>query len=60
MPSEAPPGGSILVVGGTHGNECHAPWPLEQWPLEQATLAPQGFAVHLGVGYPAALASGPG
>lgn len=58
MPSEAPPGGSILVVGGTHGNEGHAPWLLEQWRTDPASLAHQGFALQLVVGNPAALAAG--
>jgi aspartoacylase len=58
MPSEAPPGGSILVVGGTHGNERHAPWLLEQWRADPASLAHHGFALQLVVGNPAALAAG--
>lgn len=58
MPSEAPPGGSILVVGGTHGNERHGPWLLEQWRADPARLAHQGFGLELVVGNPAALAAG--
>jgi aspartoacylase len=58
MPSEAPPGGSILVVGGTHGNERHAPWLLEQWQSAPDSLAHQGFALELVLGNPQALAAG--
>jgi aspartoacylase len=58
MPSEAPPGGSILVVGGTHGNERHAPWLLEQWRADPSSLTDHGFALELVVGNPAALAAG--
>jgi len=58
MPSEAPPGGSILVVGGTHGNERHAPWLLDHWRADPASLAQHGFALQLVVGNPRALAAG--
>jgi len=58
MPSEAPPGGSILVVGGTHGNERHAPWLLEHWRADPGSLAHHGFALQLVVGNPEALAAG--
>ena len=58
MPSEAPPGGSILVVGGTHGNERHAPRLLHQWRTDPGSLAHQGFALQLVVGNPEALATG--
>ena len=29
---------SVLVVGGTHGNECNAPWLLQQWGPSFAAL----------------------
>ncbi len=50
--------GSILVVGGTHGNERNAPWLLEQWARNPASLKDCGFQLQLVQGNPAALAAG--
>ena len=54
MPVSDPPGGSILVVAGTHGNECNAPWLLQQWHADPASLCDHGLAVELVLGNPAA------
>jgi len=53
-----PQAGSILVVGGTHGNEPNAPWLLQQWQRQPNGLQHHGFALQLVVGNPAALAVG--
>jgi aspartoacylase len=53
-----PQAGSILVVGGTHGNEPNAPWLLQQWQRQPDGLQHHGFALQLVLGNPAALAVG--
>ncbi|MEB3234913.1 MAG: aspartoacylase [Cyanobacteriota bacterium] len=58
MPITAHPGGSILVVAGTHGNECNAPWLQQQWRANPASLIDQGFALELVLGNPAAAQHG--
>ena len=54
MPSAGSPGGSILVVGGTHGNERNAPWLLRQWQAGASKPRNPGFALELVLGNPAA------
>jgi aspartoacylase len=51
-------GGSILVVAGTHGNECNAPWLLQQWRRQPDRLHGHGLALQLVLGNPPALAAG--
>jgi len=46
---------SVLVVGGTHGNECNAPWLLQQWGPSFAALQRPGLSVHTALGNPRAL-----
>ena len=58
MPSSGSPGGSILVVGGTHGNERNAPWLLQQWQTNPAGLRNPGLALELVLGNPAAYRAG--
>lgn len=58
MPTQAPQDGSILVVGGTHGNERHAPWLLQQWHDDASSLVHQGFVLQLVAGNPKALRAG--
>ena len=58
MPSAGFPGGSILVVGGTHGNERNAPWLLQQWRTNPAELNNHGLALKLVLGNPEAFQAG--
>jgi len=46
---------SVLVVGGTHGNECNAPWLLQQWGPSFAALQRPGLNVQTALGNPRAL-----
>ena len=46
---------TVLVVGGTHGNERNAPWLLKQWGPSFAALQRPGLAVHTAIGNPKAL-----
>ena len=46
---------SVLVVGGTHGNECNAPWLLQQWGPSFAALQRPGLSVQTALGNPRAL-----
>ncbi|MEB3266502.1 MAG: aspartoacylase [Cyanobacteriota bacterium] len=59
MTPEAPRGqrGTVLVVGGTHGNERNGPWLLEAWRRGTCQLACHGLAVRAVIGNPAALAA---
>ncbi|MCP9850864.1 aspartoacylase [Cyanobium sp. Morenito 9A2] len=52
-------GGSarVLVVAGTHGNECNAPWLLRHWQAEPETLERQGLELELVLGNPEAWAA---
>ncbi|MBM5802092.1 MAG: aspartoacylase [Cyanobacteria bacterium K_DeepCast_35m_m2_023] len=54
MPTAAPLGGSILVVAGTHGNECNAPWLLQQWRANPSALEASGLPLALVHGNPEA------
>lgn len=53
-----PQAGSILVVGGTHGNEPNAPWLLKQWRHQPDDLQHSNFVLQLVHGNPEALAVG--
>jgi aspartoacylase len=44
----------VLVVAGTHGNECNAPWLLRQWRAHPGTLSSQGLELELVLGNPQA------
>ena len=55
MPSQGAPGGSILVVAGTHGNERNAIWLHQQWRTHPACLEAHGFAVAHVLGNPEAV-----
>ena len=46
---------SVLVVGGTHGNECNAPWLLQQWGPSFKALDRPGLSVQTALGNPRAL-----
>lgn len=46
---------SVLVVGGTHGNECNAPWLLQQWGPSFAALQRPRLKVQTALGNPRAL-----
>jgi aspartoacylase len=55
--------GKVLVVGGTHGNECNAPWLLrtprpDEGGLNKNGLDTAGLAVLPLLGNPEALAAG--
>ena len=54
---QGPQPGSILVVGGTHGNEPNAPWLLQQWQRRPDALQHRHFALQLVLGNPAARAA---
>jgi aspartoacylase len=56
-PAEIRQRGSVLVVGGTHGNERNGPWLLESWRRGACELACHGLAVRPVIGNPAALAA---
>jgi aspartoacylase len=44
----------VLVVAGTHGNECNAPWLLRLWRAHPGTLSSQGLELELVLGNPQA------
>ncbi len=46
--------GSVLVVGGTHGNERNGLWLLDQWRQQPGQLHRHGLALELVVGNPVA------
>ncbi|MFM8525955.1 MAG: aspartoacylase [Cyanobacteriota bacterium] len=48
----------VLVVAGTHGNECNAPWLLEGDGLHDGAVDSQGLAVRAVIGHPEAVAEG--
>ena len=48
---------SVMVVGGTHGNERNAPWLLEFWRSQPQDLASQGLGLALVLGNPGAHAA---
>lgn len=48
----------VLVVGGTHGNECNGVALLRQWRQAPHTLRRSGLALELAPGNPAAIAAG--
>ena len=54
MPNPGTPGGSILVVAGTHGNERNAIWLQQQWLSRPERLAAQGFVLQHVLGNPEA------
>ena len=54
MPNPGTPGGSILVVAGTHGNERNAIWLQQQWLSCPERLAAQGFVLEHVLGNPEA------
>jgi aspartoacylase len=47
-------GARVLVVAGTHGNERNAPWLLEQWQRDPASLASAGLELAMVLGNPEA------
>ena len=49
---------SVLIVGGTHGNECNGPWLLQHWGPEPQQLQRRGLSVRTEIGNPAALQAG--
>jgi aspartoacylase len=49
--AEAP---RVLVVAGTHGNECNAPWLLRHWCTHPDALASEGLDLELVLGNPQA------
>ena len=48
--------GKVLVVAGTHGNECNAPWLLDAWARLPGRLDSSGLALCPLIGNPDALA----
>ena len=48
--------GRVLVVAGTHGNECNAPWLLDAWARLPGRLDSSGLALCPLIGNPDALA----
>jgi len=48
--------GKVLVVAGTHGNECNAPWLLDAWARLPGRLNSSGLALCPLIGNPDALA----
>ena len=48
--------GKVLVVAGTHGNECNAPWLLDAWARLAGRLDSSGLALCPLIGNPDALA----
>ena len=48
----------VLVVAGTHGNECNAPWLLQGHGLDGPAFDAQGMAVRAVIGHPEALREG--
>ena len=48
--------GKVLVVAGTHGNECNAPWLLDAWARLPGRLDSSGLALCSLIGNPDALA----
>ena len=48
--------GKVLVVAGTHGNECNAPWLLDAWARLPGRLHSSGLALCPLIGNPDALA----
>ena len=48
--------GKVLVVAGTHGNECNAPWLLAAWARLPGRLDSSGLALCSLIGNPDALA----
>ena len=46
---------SVLIVGGTHGNECNGPWLVQHWGPEPSQLQRQGLCVRTAIGNPEAL-----
>ena len=57
--AEAPQAGAkgkVLVVAGTHGNECNAPWLLDAWARLPGRLNSSGLALCPLIGNPDALA----
>lgn len=51
-------GGSILLVAGTHGNERNAPWLLQQWQTNPASISRHGLQLQLVLGNPKAVQQG--
>jgi aspartoacylase len=51
-----PQAAAVLVVAGTHGNERNAPWLLQHWQRQPASLASAGLALELVLGNPEAFA----
>ena len=52
---DSPPrSAAVLVVAGTHGNERNAPWLLQHWQRQPASLASAGLRLELVLGNPAA------
>ena len=49
---------SVLIVGGTHGNECNGPWLLQHWGHKPQQLQRRGLSVRTEIGNPAALEAG--
>ena len=49
-----PRAAAVLVVAGTHGNERNAPWLLQHWHQQPASLARAGLELELVLGHPAA------
>ncbi|MCX5955206.1 MAG: aspartoacylase, partial [Cyanobacteria bacterium] len=47
--------GKVLVVAGTHGNECNAPWLLDAWARLPGRLDSYGLALCPLIGNPDAL-----
>ncbi|MGB7565482.1 MAG: aspartoacylase [Prochlorococcaceae cyanobacterium] len=47
----------VLVVAGTHGNECNAPWLLRHWQAQPEALERRGLELELVLGNPEAFAA---
>lgn len=47
----------VLVVAGTHGNECNAPWLLRHWQAHPEALERRGLELDLVLGNPEAFAA---
>lgn len=51
---DPPPTPGVLVVAGTHGNECNAPWLLHHWRAHPGALPCRGLELELALGNPLA------